>query len=210
MRYALHRRAIKNDIADLKADWALEEYYRAGVIAADLAYLAVGPVVVPTFTVTEENRELPDPVGMPVRAPYEFASGFAFGFTEVNDLTAFELCYTQDAASFKYVKSALAQIVEGNIEAALADLALFGQALPTDVATCEAAKIDLVAVENWAQIFKNKAALTADITMRYALHRRAIKADIAELKADWALEEFYQAGFIAADLAYLAVGPVVV
>jgi hypothetical protein len=46
MRYALHRRAIKNDIADLKADWALEEYYRAGVIAADLAYLAVGPVVV--------------------------------------------------------------------------------------------------------------------------------------------------------------------
>lgn len=75
---------------------------------------------------------------------------------------------------------------------------------------CKAAESDVKAVEAWAQIFKSKTALVADITKRYALHRKAIKADEATLKADWAAGEYYQAGSVAADLATLAVGPVVV
>jgi len=50
--------------------------------------------------------------------------------------------------------------------------------------------------------------LIADVTKHYALHRKAIKADIASLKGDWALGEYYQAGVVAADLVTIAVGPV--
>jgi hypothetical protein len=44
----------------------------------------------------------------------------------------------------------MVQLAEGNIAGAMEDFALFGAALPTDVSTCKAAKIDLVAVDEWA------------------------------------------------------------
>jgi len=212
--FALHLKAIKADIATTKEQWAAGQYYKSGVTAADLLTLAVGPIVVPTPAAngfaSNSRQDLPDPVGMPIKAQYEFASGFAFGFTEVNNLTAFELCYNEDASSFVYVKQAMAEFMQGNVPAAMADLALFGAALPADVAVCEAAKIDLTAVEAWATIFSNKPALIADVTKRYLLHKRAIDNDRDQLKADWALGEYYQAGIIGANLAYLAVGPVIV
>ena len=154
--------------------------------------------------------DLPEPVGMPVKAPYEFASGFVYQFTAENNLTAFEACYNEDAASFVYVKQGLANLVEGNTSEAIADFAMFGAALPDDVATCKLAKIDLVAVEQWATIFEpaNRTALIADVTQHYMFHHKAIKADIANLKGDWALGEYYAAGGAAAKLAYDAVGPV--
>ena len=99
--YALHRKAIKADISTTESDWALGEYYKAGVTAADLLTLAIGPIQVPT---TSSGKALPDPVGMPIRAPYEFADGFLFGFTADNNLTALSLCYSEDASSFKFVK----------------------------------------------------------------------------------------------------------
>jgi hypothetical protein len=209
--YALKRRKINDDRDLMKADWNAGEFYQSGFVAADLVKLAVGPVVVPAAAeVSNSRQDLPDPVGMPIKAQYEFASGFAFGFTEVNNLTAFELCYNEDASSFVYVKQAMAEFMQGNVPAAMADLALFGAALPADVAVCEAAKIDLTAVEAWATIFSNKPALIADVTKRYLLHKRAIDNDRDQLKADWALGEYYQAGIIGANLAYLAVGPVIV
>ena len=90
---------------------------------------------------------------MPVRAPYEFAAGFVFGFTEDNHLTEMELCYHEDSSSFKYVEKAFASLVDGDHVAFIADLAKFAEALPTDLADCKAAKIDVTAIESWAQIF---------------------------------------------------------
>lgn len=201
--YALHRKAIKADITATETEWAAGEYYKAGVTAADLLTLAVGPITVPTV-----KADRPEVVGMPVRAPYEFASGFLLGFTKDNNLDAIELCYHEDATSFTYVKTAFEDLLNGDHVAAIAALAQFAQSLPTDVADCKAAKVDVVALEQWAQIFKSKTELVADITKHYALHRKAIKADIASLKADWALGEFYKAGVVAADLVTIAVGPV--
>lgn len=205
--YALHRKAIKQDIADVKSDWALGEFYKCGVQAADLLTLAVGPITVPKTLPTATR---PDVVGMPVKAPYEFATGFLYGFTKDNNLGALETCYHEDATSFKFVKKAFSDLLNGDHVAAIADLAEFAKALPTDLVDCKAAKIDIIAVDQWAQIFKDRASLIATVTKHYALHRKAIKADIAAVKADWALGEFYQAGVVAADLVTIAVGPVVV
>lgn len=202
--YALHRKAIKADIATVKADWAASEFFASGKATADLLTLAVGPIVVPTPT-----QELPMP-GMPVKAPFEFASGFVYGFTEDNQLTAIEVCYSDDMASFKFIETAFTDFENGDDVSAIAAIAQFAATLPVDLAACKAATVDVKAIESWATIFTDKAALVADVTKHYALHRKAIKADIATLKADWALGEFWQAGVTAADLVTIAVGPVVV
>ena len=117
--YALHRKAIKQDIADIESDWALGEFYKAGVQTADLLTLAVGPITVPTVT----NATRPAVVGMPIKAPYEFATGFLYGFTKDNNLEALEVCYHEDAASFTYVKNAFADLLNGDHVAAIAALA---------------------------------------------------------------------------------------
>lgn len=203
--YALHRKAIKADIGVVEADWAAGEFFKCGTAAADLLTLAVGPIVVPTMS--EVNQTLP---GMPVKAPFEFVSGFVYGFTEDNQLSEIEVCYNDDMASFKFVEKALVALEAGDDVTAMADFASFAAQLPTDVAACKAASVDVKAIESWAQIFKDRASLVATVTKHYALHRKAIKADIATLKSDWALGEFWQAGVTAADLATIAVGPVTV
>lgn len=110
--YALHRKAIKADIATTKDDWALGEYYKAGVAAADLLTIAVGPIT--PVTPASNEVEVPDfNLGMPVRAPYEFGLGFAIGFVEDNSLTAIETCYTEDKSSFKLVKQAFGSLLAG-------------------------------------------------------------------------------------------------
>jgi hypothetical protein len=42
--YLLHRKAIKEDIASFKSDWATQDYFKAGINVADLLTLAIGPI----------------------------------------------------------------------------------------------------------------------------------------------------------------------
>lgn len=44
---------------------------------------------------------------------------------------------------------------------------------------------DIAALEEWASIFTRPADLSATIAKHLALHRKAIKADIALDKAEW-------------------------
>ena len=68
--YLLHKKEMKADIATLESDWSADEYFTAGVDAAALMTVAVGPI-------EEENYE---PLTMPVKAPFEFVSGLLYGF----------------------------------------------------------------------------------------------------------------------------------
>lgn len=67
---------------------------------------------------------------------------------------------------------------------------------------------DLAALGEWASIFTRPAELSATIAKHMALHRKAIKADIALDKAEWDAQEWWAAGVTTADLATLAIGPV--
>jgi hypothetical protein len=67
---------------------------------------------------------------------------------------------------------------------------------------------DLAAIEEWAQIFTDPARLTADVTKRWLLHKKAIKADAALTEADWKSGDYFQSGVDAAALMTLAVGPI--
>ena len=204
-RYALHRKAIKADIATTESEWAAAEYFKAGVTAADLLELAVGPINVPAA-----ERDLPEPVGMSVKAPYEFADGFLHGFLVDNNLTSISNCLTDDAASMKYIEKAMAAVIENDMVQASLDLHDFYTSLPTDIAACEAAKPQVIAIDQWAQIFKkaNRSSLVLKVSKNYALHKRAVNADRDLMKADWAAGMYYQTGFVAADLLKILVGPV--
>jgi len=204
-RYALHRKAIKADIATTESEWAAAEYFKAGQTAADLLELAVGPITVPT-----ETKDLPDSLGMPVRAPYIFADGFLHGFLVDNKLTSIQNCLTDDAASMKYVEKALKAVVENDMVQAALDLHDFYNALPADITACELAKPEIIAVDQWAQMFKatNRAALVLKVSKNYALHKKAVNTDRDTMKADWALGEYYQTGVVSADLLKILVGSV--
>ena len=67
---------------------------------------------------------------------------------------------------------------------------------------------DVAAIKDWATVFQSKAKLAATVSKNYLLHKRAIKTDIANVKADWALDHYYKSGVDAADLVNLAVGPI--
>ena len=208
-RYALHRKAIKADIASCKEEWAAGEYYKTGVTAADLLYLAVGPIPAPAAE-PQSHKDLPNPVGMPVVAPYEFAAGFVKGFLVDNNLTAIETCAHEDATSAKYVEKAMAALIEGDVIRAVSYLVDFAKTVPTDIGDCLDAKAEVAAIQDWATIFDNKAILTAKATTNYALHKRAVKNDRATMEADWAAKDFFQAGYVGADICRILLGPVVV
>ena len=80
--------------------------------------------------------------------------------------------------------------------------------MPQEIKTCEAMDDDLQAIADWASIFTDQAKLIAKVSKNYALHRKATKADIAALKADWAADEFFEAGEDVAALVNLLVGPI--
>lgn len=69
----------------MKADWASGEYYQAGVVAADLVTLGVGPVPLKKPVSTIANF---DALAIP-----DFTAGFIYGMTGDNDLEEIEACW---------------------------------------------------------------------------------------------------------------------
>jgi len=69
-------------------------------------------------------------------------------------------------------------------------------------------KDDLAAIKQWTAIFKDPTALVKTVTKNYLFHQKAIKADIAAVKTDWAADNFFKAGKDIADIAVKAIGPI--
>lgn len=80
--------------------------------------------------------------------------------------------------------------------------------VPVFLNSCDGVGEDLHAIESWATIFTEPTQLTQKVTKNYLLHRKAIKADFAAMKADWAAQEYFKSGVEAADLLTVAVGPI--
>jgi len=81
-------------------------------------------------------------------------------------------------------------------------------AIPAELKTCKGMKVDVKAIEDWAQLFTNRAKLVAKITKNMALHHKAITADIATFKTDIKAKAYFKSGEDLADLLAVAVGTV--
>ena len=83
---ALHRKQIMGDVATVKAEWAAEQFWFAGITAADLATVAIGPIY-PVYPSANEAYGL-DAMAIP-----DFVAGLVYGFTGDNQLPELEECF---------------------------------------------------------------------------------------------------------------------
>jgi hypothetical protein len=62
---------------------------------------------------------------------------------------------------------------------------------PIALKTCETMGDDLAALESWASILMHPEALLKDVSKRYLLHHKEVKADIVTLENDWASGDYF-------------------
>jgi len=66
----------------------------------------------------------------------------------------------------------------------------------------------MAAIEQWAQIFKNKTQLIETASKHFLLHKKKITTDIADAKADWAAKSYFETGKVGADILTILLGPI--
>jgi len=140
-----------------------------------------------------------------------FIGGFMYGMTAENNLDEITACVTGAEMMYPEVEFALAELAKGgwdNEVQAILEFGIVVLQIPQALHTCKNMGDDLAAIGDWSKIFLNPKELTATVTKHYALHRKAIQADIAADKAHWAAEEWWAAGLVTADLMTIAVGPI--
>jgi hypothetical protein len=106
------------------------------------------------------------------------------------------------------IEKIIADFEAGLITQAVEELVLLAKDVPTLLGDCKNMDEDIAAVEAWSAIFSDKAKLVAVVTKNYLLHKRAVKADIADAKAAWALKKYFSAGVTFADIAGIVIGPI--
>lgn len=186
--FLLHRKEIEADIGTVKTDWAAAEYFNAGKATADLLTVAVGPV------------QTPDNLDFSLLALPELAAGFVYGMVGDNHLTEMEACYQGTSPLFTYLETALTDLEHFQIFKAMSQFELFVYHFQMDVAPCTQMTDDIAEIESWAAAFKNPTSLISEVTKHYLLHKKAVSADIAAIKADWATGAYFATGKDAADL----------
>lgn len=141
----------------------------------------------------------------------DFVAGFVYGLTGDNNLTEIEACYQGGTVMEQEIVTGIADIKHGGtdyyIQAGL-QFALAATQIPVALNTCEGMGDDLAAIEAWASIFKDPAALAKKLALHYARHKGAIQTDIQSLEADWDADLYFKAGEDLADIATLAIGPI--
>ena len=148
---------------------------------------------------------------MPLMAVPDFVAGFVYGMTGDNNLTEIEACFQGGELMAGEIETGVQDIKAGgwnnDVQAAL-NFALVALQVPQSLSTCESMGDDISAIEEWASVFKNPAALAKKAAKHYAFHKAEVKADIAALEADWSNAGYFKAGADLADLLTLVVGPI--
>jgi len=236
--YALHRNAINADIAEEKAHWAAEEWWKAGITAADLMTIAIGPItpVYPTSMVKFRPgctdacflkyaaSHAEDKIGlarclkkcdgvsetenMSLLAVPDFIAGLIYGFTGDNDLPEIEACYAGGQQVQVDAMNLLADLKKIDIVNAYKDKNALMRDLKDATTKCTGMDEDIARIEAWAEIFTNPEELTVTVTKNWLLHKRGIEKDIAQEKVDWSNGDYFAAGVDTADALVKLIGPV--
>lgn len=201
--YALHRKAIKADIAQTEADYAAGYWFQTGVDLGDLLTVAIGPIkpVYPTETSAVANF---DAMAVP-----DWIAGFIYGMTGDNDLMEIEACFQGSKEMYAELDKAIGDFKQGgwdNITQGILETSLVVLQFPQALSTCEGMGDDLTAIEEWATIFTDPVKLSAVVGKNWLLHKRRIENDWADEEADWASGNYFNAGVDMADLLTTAVG----
>ena len=197
--YYLHKIGISRDIKHEKEDWALGNYFQAGVETADALEKLIGPVY------PKNSNDLP---GFTVMEVPDFIAGFLYGWTGDNNLTEIEACYTSDLPILEDLKTSVDELFHGHIIKSVEkfEKAIFN--LQIAMEPCHNMSDDLHALKAWSTQFKEPAHLLEVVGLHWELHKNRIENDLAETKADFALGEYFKAGESAADAFTMLFGKV--
>lgn len=197
--YILHKIGISRDIKHEKEDWALGEYFKAGEETADIITKLVGPVY------PKSANALP---GFHLMEVPDFIAGFLYGWTGDNNLTEVEACYNSDLPIFEDLKTSVDELFHGHVIKAAEkfEKAVFN--LQIAMEPCQNMSNDIHALKAWSQEFKEPAHLVEVVGLHWELHKHKIESDLADVKADFALGEYFKAGESAADAFTLLFGKV--
>jgi hypothetical protein len=143
-----------------------------------------------------------------VLAVPKFASGLIYGMVGTNNLSEIEECATDGWSEIQSVEEIVTDLISGDIEKAAEEIIDFAKDMDLLLRECKSMQDDIGAIKSWASIFSDRAHLIATVSKNMLLHRKKIHSDIAELKAEWAAEEYFKSGTTTADLAYYAIGPI--
>lgn len=180
-----HKKEITADLDALKADWANDLYWKAGVDLADTLTLAVGPIEVPTM-LPPIDQVVPD-----------FTAGLILGFTGHDHKAELETCMSDLTPIAQDAHAALDDIMHTHFIHALQDIADIFWMLPDAVSGCEdltSLQADIDVMLGWAEQFKNPAATAKIASKNWLFHGVEIKKDINMEKAAWASGDYFDAG----------------
>ena len=145
---------------------------------------------------------------MPIGAAPKWAAGLIYGLVGDNNLLEIEACAHDGEAMVPKIEKVIADFENGMITHAIEELILVAKDIPNLLSDCKNMDDDIAAIESWATIFESKTKLVATVSKNFLLHKKAIKADIADAKAAWALHEYFSAGVTCADISDKAIGPI--
>ena len=74
--------------------------------------------------------------------------------------------------------------------------------------SCTGMDDDFAAIEAWAEIFTEPVKLSETVTKNWLLHKRGIKKDTEQAKADWAAGAYFNSGVDTADALVKLIGPI--
>jgi len=183
---------IVKDVNAVSADWTAGEYFKSGEASADFLTKLLTP-------------------GLPASIIPQFISGFLVEFVKAENLNNLEACYAGTKPLEAEIEVAIKDFQKGgDVNKARAILALkkVVSELPAELETCKGISKDLAAIKEWAQVFSSKSKLVAKITKNLAIHHKAIEADIASVKSDYAAKDYHSTGKDVADLLAVAIGPI--
>lgn len=127
-----------------------------------------------------------------------------------NHLDEIQTCVTDADAIVPQVEELVEDIKAHHMIRAATLARKIASELPTTLTACKTMGPQAKALEQWATVFEHPKTITEDIAKAMVFHRKQLEADIASVKTDWAAKEYYQSGKAAADILYVAVGPVTV
>lgn len=204
VNYFKNKTTIKADLAQEEADWAAGSWFNAGKDMADLSIAVIGPAPTPTEEVTV-------PENIDVHMVNYVLAGFIYGMTTENHLTEIEACYAGSKDIDHEITTAVADFKAGgwnNITQGVLNVLLAALQLPQELHTCKQMSSDLAAIKDWASIFTNKTKLISTVSKHYLFHKAQVQGDLAQLKTDFAADEFFQTGEDVAELMTILVGPI--
>ena len=124
----------------------------------------------------------------------DFIAGFIFGLTGDNHLAEIEACYTGGDAVVTDAETFITDIKAGQLVAGVKAAQKLAQAIKPALANCENMDGDIAEIEAWAKGFEDIGHLTKEVTKNWLLHKKIVKADIANEESDWASKDYFGAG----------------